>query len=107
MDKNNESHIDCAVARTIKVIGSKWTMLIIHTLMTGEKRFGQLQQSLVGISSRTLSARLQELEHEGLIRKKIFAEVPLHVEYSLTENGKSLRSIFATMGKWGERVQSS
>lgn len=92
----------CGVEKTLKVIGSKWTMLILHNLFTGEKRFGQLQKLLHPISPKTLSIRLQELEKEGIISKKIFAEVPLHVEYSLTHKGKSLSDIFNKMAEWGQ-----
>lgn len=91
----------CGVSKTLKVIGSKWSMLILHNLFDGEKRFGQLQRLLENISPKTLSIRLQELEKEGIIKKKIFAEIPLHVEYSLTEKGKSLGEIFKQMDKWG------
>lgn len=96
------SENSCGVAKTLKIIGSKWTMLILHNLFTGKKRFGELQRLLDGISPKTLSQRLQELEHEGIITKKVFAEVPLHVEYSLTKKGESLEQIFKTMKQWGE-----
>ncbi len=93
----------CGVAATLKVIGSKWSMLILHNLFEGEKRFGELQRTLSPISPKTLSLRLQELEKEGIITKKIFAEIPLHVEYSLTKKGMTLRKIFDTMAAWGEK----
>lgn len=94
----------CGVAKTLKVIGSKWSMLILHNLFSGKKRFGELQRLLEGISPKTLSQRLQELEKEGIIAKKVFAEVPLHVEYSLTKKGESLGQIFKTMEQWGEKT---
>lgn len=93
---------DCGVAKTLKIIGSKWTMLILHNLFSGPKRFGQLQKLLGNISPKTLSQRLQELEKDGIVNKKMFAEIPLHVEYSLTPKGKSLDNIFAQMAKWGD-----
>ncbi len=92
----------CGVDKTLKVISSKWTMHILHNLFEGEKRFGQLEKSLA-ISPKTLSLRLRELEKHGIIKKKIFQEVPLHVEYSLTQKGRSLDDIFADMAKWGQR----
>lgn len=95
-------HKKCGVEKTLKIIGSKWTMNILHNLFSGKKRFGELQKSLVGISPKTLSIRLQELEKEKIIYKKVFAEIPLHVEYSLTEKGRSLKDIFSKMAKWGE-----
>jgi len=94
---------DCGVNRTLKVIGSKWTAMILHNIFEGQNRFGQLQRSLAGISPKTLSLRLKELEEEGIISKKVFAEVPLHVEYNLTSKGKSLEDIFDTMAAWGRK----
>lgn len=91
----------CGVAKAIKIIGSKWTILILHSLCDGTMRFGELQRALTGISPKTLSQRLQELEKEGIVSKKVFAEVPLHVEYSLTQKGISLREIFQKMETWG------
>lgn len=90
------------VESTLKVIGSKWTIMIIRELCEGTKRFGQLQRSLEGISPRTLSSRLDELENGGFVQKKVFAEVPLHVEYSLTPRGLSLKEIILKMHEWGE-----
>ncbi len=94
---------ECGVAKTLKLIGSKWTMLILHNLFDGKKRFGELQTILDGISSKTLSERLNSLENEGFIHKKIYAEIPLHVEYSLTKKGLSLSEIFKTMQEWGDQ----
>jgi len=101
MEKN------CGVTKTLKIIGSKWTILILHDLCQGTKRFGELQRSLTGISPKTLSLRLQQLEKSGILKKKVFAEVPLHVEYSLTEKGKSLKAVIDGMHKWGETSASS
>lgn len=96
---HDNSH--CAVAKTLKVIGSKWTMLLLHHLFEGKKRFGELQRAMPGISPKTLSQRLQELEQEGIITKKVYAEVPLHVEYDLTDKGQSLSGVFKSLEKWG------
>ena len=101
-DKANHCHKNCGVAKTLKIIGSKWTMLILHNLFEGSKRFGELQRSLEGISPKTLSTRLTELEDEEIINRKVFAEVPLHVEYSLTAKGRSLKEVFDQMASWGE-----
>lgn len=78
-------------------------MLILHNLFDGPKRFGQLEALLGGISPKTLSLRLKELEAEKIIKKKVFAQVPLKVEYSLTEKGLSLGEIFKKIDKWGEK----
>lgn len=102
MEDLKDMHANCPVAKTLKIIGSKWTMLLIHNIFEGKKRFGELQRALPGISPKTLSQRLQELEKEGIITKKVFAEVPLHVEYSLSEKGKSLRGVFRSLENWGK-----
>lgn len=95
----------CGVARTIRLIGSKWTLLILHHIMEGQNRFGQLQRALDGISTKTLSVRLQEMERDGIIDRKVYAEVPLHVEYFLTTKGKSLKGIIDQMARWGDSEQ--
>ncbi len=96
-------HKKCGVENTLKIIGSKWTMNILHNLFSGKKRFGELQKLLNGISTKTLAIRLHELEGEKIISKKIFAEIPLHVEYALTKKGQSLEHIFKQMAAWGEK----
>ena len=96
------TYMDCGVAKTMKIIGSKWTIMILHNLFNGKKRFNELQRTLSGISPKTLSLRLQELEKEGILTKKVFAEVPLHVEYTLTKKGESLGGLFKQMAAWGE-----
>lgn len=95
---------NCWVSKTLRIIGSKWTILILHELCGGTKRFGQLQRALPGISPKTLSERLQQLEKNKIITKKIFAEIPLHVEYSLTEKGKSLKVVIDQMALWGQQT---
>lgn len=92
---------NCYVAKTLKVIGSKWTMMILHNLFDDKRRFGELQRSLGSISPKTLSQRLDELEETGIITKKIFTEIPLHVEYNLTGKGNSLKKIFKDLESWG------
>lgn len=95
----------CPVEKTLNIIGKKWAVLIIRDLLLGKKRFGQLLSSLSGISPRTLSSRLDDLEENGIITKKVFAEIPLHVEYSLTKQGKDLHFILDQMGKWGAKIK--
>lgn len=98
----NPSDQQC-LSKTLKVIGSKWTIPILHQLCGGTKRFGQLARALPGVSPKTLSLRLRQLERGGMVKKKVFAEVPLHVEYSLTSKGQSLRTIISKMREWGEQ----
>ncbi|MBI2600443.1 helix-turn-helix transcriptional regulator [Candidatus Daviesbacteria bacterium] len=98
-----ENHKTCGVSKTLKIIGNKWSMYILHSLFSGTKRFGQLQGELNGISPKTLSLRLKELEKEGILKKKIYTEIPLHVEYTLTTKGESLKEIFEKISEWGEQ----
>lgn len=93
----------CPVERTLKVIGSRWTPLILRDLLTGTKRFGELKRSLGQISPKTLSQRLRELETQGLVTRTVYPTIPPRVEYSLTEKGRSLGEIIETMRVWGEK----
>lgn len=100
---NMKDHTECPVSRTLKIIGSKWTLLIIRDLCSGTKRFSELQKSLGNISPRTLSTRLKQLEKDRIIKKKVFAQVPPKVEYSLTTRGNSLHDIIDDLRVWGEQ----
>ncbi|KJB87202.1 HxlR family transcriptional regulator [Paenibacillus sp. E194] len=91
----------CPIEHTMDIIGGKWTFLILRELFYGTKRFGELERSLHGISPRTLSLRLKELEQRHIIQRTVFSEIPPHVEYSLTEMGLTLRPIFDAMKDWG------
>lgn len=96
----------CPVEQTLGVIGGKWTLLILRDLFTGTKRFGELRRSLGQVSPKTLSERLREMEAQGLVTRRVYAEVPPRVEYSLTEKGRSLGDIIEAMRRWGERWQA-
>ena len=99
-----DSRDQTCIGNTLKIIGSKWTVLILRELCDGTKRFGELQKALAGISPRTLSMRLDQLECDGIIKKKVYPVVPLKVEYSMTERGQSLRELIGKMRDWGERA---
>ena len=106
MELTKANHIDdtiCPVARTAEIISGKWTLLIIRDLVSGVKRFNQLERSLQGISPKTLSERLRSLEEEGIIIRQVFAEVPTRVEYSLTEKGYDLVCVIENMRTFGKR----
>lgn len=90
-----------SVERTLEVIGGKWTVQILRDLFDGTRRFGQLQQSLGGVSPKMLIARLRELEERGLVTRTLFPEIPPRVEYSLTDDGKTLKPIVESMAEWG------
>ncbi|MDF2681481.1 MAG: HTH-type transcriptional regulator, partial [Brevibacillus sp.] len=85
----------CPIAKTLDVIGTKWTFLIIRDLLIeGTMRFSDLLKSMDGISPKTLSLRLKELEEHGIVDRKVYPEVPPRVEYTLTKRGRQLEGIF-------------
>lgn len=92
----------CPVEITMGLIGEKWKVLIIRDLLTGTKRFGELKKSVTGITQKVLTNNLRQMEQSGLIIRKVYAEVPPRVEYSLTDLGKSLKPILDSMVNWGE-----
>ncbi|MDR1469702.1 MAG: helix-turn-helix transcriptional regulator [Spirochaetaceae bacterium] len=91
----------CPVATTVHLIGNKWKLLILRDLLAGTKRFGELRKSIAGISQKVLTDNLRALEEDGIVGRKIYAEVPPRVEYSLSELGETLRPIIEVMEKWG------
>jgi DNA-binding HxlR family transcriptional regulator len=97
---------DCPVETTLTLIGDKWKTLIVRDLLTGKKRFGELKKSLNGISQKVLTQHLRIMEDKGLVNRKIYAQVPPKVEYSLTNLGCSLKSVLEGMKKWGENYKT-
>ena len=91
----------CPVEETLKIIGKEWTLLILRDLYYGKKRFSEFQRSLKGISPKTLSERLDELEEHNLVTRKIFAEIPPRVEYTLTEKGLGLKPVVEALRDYG------
>ena len=95
----------CPVETALMLMGDRWKMLIVRDLLTGTKRFGELRKSLTGISQKVLTQHLRAMEESGLVNRKVYAEVPPRVEYSLTELGKSLKIIHDAMWQWGEQYK--
>lgn len=91
----------CPVETTLKLIGNKWEVLVLRDLMPGTKRFGELKQSIGGISQKVLTSKLREMEADGLVERHVFAEVPPRVEYSLTPLGRTLKPVLDAMEQWG------
>ncbi len=91
----------CPVEITMGLIGEKWKVLIIRDLLTGKKRFGELKKSVTGITQKVLTNNLRQMEASGLVKRKVYAEVPPRVEYSLTETGLSLKPVLDSMVEWG------
>lgn len=98
---------DCPVEMTLVLIKDKWTVLIIRDLLTGTKRFGELKKSVTGITQKVLTSHLRNMEDAGLVNRKVYAEVPPRVEYSLTELGLSLKKIIYEMYDWGKQYKEN
>jgi DNA-binding HxlR family transcriptional regulator len=92
---------NCSVAACAEIVGAKWTVLIVHDLSEGARRFTELEHSCQGISPRTLAERLRWLEAEGIVLRRSYAESPPRVEYELTEKGRALLPIIAEMRTFG------
>ena len=97
----------CPVETCVSLVGSKWKLLIMRDLLlNGSMRFKELQRSVGGVSQKVLTSNLREMESTGLVVRRVYAEVPPRVEYSLTETGESLRPIMDAMWAWGEGYQA-
>jgi DNA-binding HxlR family transcriptional regulator len=92
----------CSVAATVDVAGGKWKPLVVHYLMGGTKRFGELRRLIGTVTQRSLTLQLRELELDGIVTREVFAEVPPRVEYSLTEFGRTLAPVLEAMKQWGD-----
>ena len=95
----------CPVEVTLMLISDRWKVLILRDLLSGTKRFGELKKSIGSISQKVLTSNLRSMEEDGLLTRKVYAEVPPRVEYTLTELGKSLRPILCAMQQWGLEYQ--
>jgi DNA-binding HxlR family transcriptional regulator len=95
------------VERTLALIGNRWAGRVIWHLIDGRKRHGQLMALMPGISSKTLTDRLRELEHDGFLIREQFPEIPPRVEYELTARGHSLAGVFDAMALWGFQDQAT
>ncbi|MEM6252813.1 MAG: helix-turn-helix domain-containing protein [Cyanobacteria bacterium P01_D01_bin.156] len=91
----------CPVEATLHVIGGKWKGVILYHLLSETSRFNELRRLMPDITQRMLTKQLRELEAENLISRKVYAEVPPKVEYSITEYGKTLEPIICALRTWG------
>jgi len=91
----------CPVATLVGLIGNKWKLLIIRNLLASTSRFGELKNGIPGISQKVLTDNLRSLESDGLVIRTVFPEVPLRVEYCLSELGNTLQPLFISMAEWG------
>lgn len=92
---------ECPIETTLQLIGEKWKILIIRDLLNGTKRFGELKSACSGISQKVLTHNLRQMEDDGLVLRKSYAQVPPKVEYTLTDVGYSLAQVLNAMASWG------
>jgi DNA-binding HxlR family transcriptional regulator len=94
--------VGCPVETAIEVIGGRWKVLILQELFAGTRRFSELHRALSGVSHRTLTQQLRELESHSIVRRKVHRQIPPKVEYSLTPVGETLKPVIAVMHNWAE-----
>ena len=93
----------CPIQYVLDLLGSKWSIIILRELWLGDRRTHELLSALPGISSKTLTARLRQLESHGLVDRRVYAEVPPRVEYTLTDKGKELQPVLVALYQVGQR----
>jgi DNA-binding HxlR family transcriptional regulator len=96
----------CPVETTLVLISDRWKVLIIRDLLSGTKRFGELKKSIGHVSQKVLTSNLRAMEADGLVHRKVYAEVPPKVEYSLTKIGLTLKPVLDSMASWGEQYKA-
>ncbi|QDK39335.1 helix-turn-helix domain-containing protein [Bdellovibrio sp. NC01] len=95
--------IPCPVTAIVEIIGGKWKPMIVFNLLTGKKRFNELQRLSGNPSARVLTIQLRELEEDRIVKREVFDQIPPKVEYSLTARGKSLNEVLEVMAQWGKQ----
>jgi len=100
---NQSPDVQCPIQFVMDVLGHKWSILILRELFLGERRTHEFLEALPGISTKTLTARLRELEQYGLVERRVYPEVPPRVVYSLTQKGRELQPVMAALRNVGER----
>ncbi len=100
-----DADLECPVEITLDVIGGKWKGMVLYWLLDGTARFNEIRRAVPKATQRMLTLQLRELESDGVIRRKVYAEVPPKVEYSLTEFGLSLKPILLLMRDWGTQYR--
>ena len=104
MDNANQClEVRCPIQFVLEIVGSKWAILILRELFAGSRRTHEFLEALPGISTKTLTARLRELESYGLVTRKVYAEVPPRVEYSLTQKGLEIQPVMMALKGLGEQ----
>lgn len=105
MDKVRELPL-CPVETTIGLLSNKWKILVLRELLNGTKRFGELRNGVKGVSQKVLTQNLRSMEEDGIVERRIYAEVPPRVEYSLSDLGNTLRPVIDALAEWGLGYQA-
>ncbi|MBT8189284.1 MAG: winged helix-turn-helix transcriptional regulator [Bacteroidia bacterium] len=106
MYKVNGKDYPCCTSVTMGIIGGKWkTVILYHLMDEGPLRYNELRKKMEGVTERTLSLQLKELQHDGIVKRKVYtSKPPLKVEYSLTSFGETLVPLLQTIADWGDYV---
>lgn len=96
-------HICPKFENAAELLGKRWTGLIIRTLLSGQKRFTDISQSIPNMSARMLTERFKELEEKGIVTRNVYPETPVRIEYELTQKGKELQSVLDELQCWAEK----
>lgn len=100
--QRHEAYTNCPVEAALDLIGGKWKSIILFRVLEETRRFNELRRLLPGLTQRMLTNQLRELERDGLIARKVYAEVPPKVEYSITPFGKTLEPVLSALKQWAE-----
>ncbi|MGN7856688.1 winged helix-turn-helix transcriptional regulator [Bacillus altitudinis] len=96
----NQSDMCPRFEKAVELLSKRWVALIVFQLLSGSQRFSEIEAALTNLSGRVLSERLKELEAAGIVKREVFAETPVRIEYSLTDMGRSLAPVFEEITKW-------
>ena len=99
--KTYESQLNCPIARSLDIVGERWTILILRDIAYGVSRFKEILRSLDGIPSNLLSRRLKRLEEQGIIERSFYSQHPPRAEYRLTAKGQRLIPLLCALAEWG------
>ncbi len=95
-------HELCPVETTARIVGGRWKAAVLEQLFQGTKRFSELKRAITGITQRTLSQQLRDLQSTGIIERTVYADTPPRVVYAISPLGRSLRPLLETMCQWGK-----
>ncbi len=86
--------------KAVEILGKRWTALIVYQLLSGPQRFVEIETAITNLSGKVLTDRLRELEGEGIVRRDVYPEIPVRIEYSLTDKGKAMAPLFEDITTW-------